>query len=296
MVAQPVQDKPKPCPICGAPTAPAGQKRGRRTGRVFSLRQCGGCGFAFVEDPWTDYALIYDEAYYSGRGSDPLVDYEFEMSDPDETIRRYEWAGIGKVVRSLAPGPVKWLDFGSGNGGLVRHLRARGYDHAFGHDQGAWAAKARAAGIPILDDSELEQHAGTFDVITAIEVLEHVVDPLEALRRLRRMAKPGALLFITTGNAAAAPRDLCTWAYVEPEIHVSYFTPKSLALAMTACGFEPFHPGRVSGWTDIIRFKLLKNLRVRRTNAWERMMPWPLISWLLDRRYQFSAQPAGRAV
>jgi SAM-dependent methyltransferase len=262
---------------------------------VFSLRKCGHCGFAFVGDPWTDYAQIYDDEYYRGAGSDPLVDYEFEMSDPGRTVRQYEWRGIETVVRSLAPGPAKWLDFGSGNGGLVRHLRAHGYDQAFGHDGGAGSARARAAAIPILDTAELERHAGTFDVLTAIEVLEHLVDPLEALRLLRRMAKPGALLFVTTGNAATAPRDLCKWAYVEPEIHVSYFTPGSLGLAMKACGFEPFHPGRASGWTDIIRFKLLKNLRVRETNAVERALPWPLISRLLDCKYRFSAQPAGRA-
>lgn len=260
------------------------------------LSKCGQCGFAFVEKPWTDFSRIYDGEYYKGRGSDPRVDYEFEFNNPGKTVRAYEWAGIERAVRSLSPGHGKWLDYGSGNGGLVRHLRSAGHREAYGFDEGAWSATARAAGIPILDRDGLEGHAGTFDVITAIEVLEHLVDPLDALRRLRRMARPGALLFVTTGNAARAPRELCDWRYVEPEIHVSYFTPRSLALAMKASGFEAFQPGRVPGWTEIIRFKVLKNLGVRRTGFLEKLFPWPAITPLLDRWYGLSGQPAGRAV
>jgi SAM-dependent methyltransferase len=296
MVEHREQSETRPCPICGSPAFPAGTKRGRRTRRIFSLRQCGDCGYAFVEDPWTDYANIYDEDYYRGRGSDPMVDFAFEVSEPGRTIRRYEWAGIERAVRSLAPGPAKWLDFGSGNGGLVRHLRSLGYAEAYGHDTGAWSAKAKSEGIPILNAAELEIHAGTFDVITAIEVLEHLVDPLEALGFLRRLAKPGALLFATTGNAATAPARLCNWAYAEPEIHVSYFTPRSLGLAMRRCGFEPFYPGRVPGWEQIIRYKLLKNLGMKRTGILERALPWSWIAPFLDRKYGLTAQPAGRAV
>jgi SAM-dependent methyltransferase len=284
------------CPICGSAAVPAGRKAGRRTGRVFSLLRCAGCGFAFVEDPWTDYARVYDEDYYKGRGSDPRVDYEFEFTNAARTTRAYEWAGIERVVRSLAADPVKWLDFGSGTGGLVRHLRGLGYEQSYGYDSGAWSERARSAGIPVLDRAELETHAGTFDVITAIEVFEHLVDPLDTLRYLRRMAKPGGLLFATTGNAAKAPASFCDWRYVEPEIHVSYFTPKALGLAMGASGFEAFRPGRVPGWEQIIRYKLLKNLGVKRTGFLEKLCPWPAIAPLLDRRYGLSGQPVGRAV
>jgi SAM-dependent methyltransferase len=287
---------PRPCPICGLPTSPAGQKRGRRTGRDFSLQRCGGCGFAFVVDPWTEYSRIYDDDYFNGRGSDPWIDYAFEFANPADTIRRYEWKGIELAVKAMNSAPAAWLDFGSGNGGLVRYLRDHGYNQARGFDTGSWPDKARAAGIPILDEDGLAARAGSFDVVTAIEVIEHTVDPLSALRSMRAMLKPGGLLFLTTGNVSTAPADLCRWRYVEPEVHVSFFTPRALALAMKSCGFEPFYPGRVEGWREIIRFKLLKNLRVRRTHALERSLPWSVISPLLDRRFGFSAQPAGRAV
>src|SRR4051794_33099927 len=54
--------KANSCLICDSATVHVGIVRGVRTPREFSLRQCSTCGFAFVENPWTDYARIYDNA------------------------------------------------------------------------------------------------------------------------------------------------------------------------------------------------------------------------------------------
>lgn len=288
---------PEPsCPICRAPTQNAGSKRGQRTERDFALRRCGTCGFGFVAEPWTDYARIYDEAYYEGRGSDPSVDYAYEFSHPDRTIRRYEWRGLTRAVSQLQAAPARWLDYGCGNGGLVRHARAHSDFEIFGFDTGAWADRARASGLPILAEPELPKLEGTFDLITAIEVIEHCVDPLAVLRQLRRLLTKNGILFLTTGNAGHAPREFSTWSYVSPEIHVSYFTPRALTLALEQTGFAPFQRGRLPGWNDIIRFKVLKSLGVRRANRLERMLPWSVLAPLADRKTGLSALPLGRAI
>ena len=284
------------CPICRAATAPAGSKRGHRTTREFALRRCVKCGFGFVAEPWTDYAQIYDEAYYQGRGSDPWVDYVYEFEHPMHSVRRYEWRGIARAIAHLRPAPAKWLDYGCGNGGLVRHVHSEVRYEIFGYDTGAWADRARASGLPILNDAELVRHEGTFDVITAIEVIEHCVAPLEVLRQLRRLLKPGGLLFLTTANADTAPRDFPSWYYVSPEIHVSYFTSRALSDALRQTGFEPFPRGILPGWDDIVRFKILKKLGVRNANPWQRLLPWTLLARLADKQYGLSAHPLGRAI
>jgi SAM-dependent methyltransferase len=283
------------CPVCGGASDPVGQKQGVRIVRDFHLRRCVDCGFAFVADPCLDFALIYDEVYYAGKGSDPLVDYAFEYEHPARTIRRYEWAGLHQVVEQLAPRAQTWLDYGCGNGGLVRHVQQRGRYTAAGFDTGAWAERARADGLPLLTEAELAARAGTFDVITAIEVIEHDTDPVAFLREIRRAARPGALLFLTTQNSCNAPRNFPDWGYVVPEIHTSYFNPKSMALALTKAGFKPVYPGYLAGWNDILRFKVLKNLRLREPTWWERGLPWPLLSRLLDRSYKFTEFPVGIA-
>lgn len=282
------------CLVCGsAAVKPAGTVMGRFKGRTFSLQQCHECWFARVADPWTDFADIYTEAYYNGRGADPLVDYVFELEHPAETIRAYEWKGIVRVLSTLMhlESTTQWLDFGCGNGGLVRWARAQGLEAVVGHETGWIADRARAAGVPMLTSQELSVREGQFDVITAIEVLEHVPDPIATLRQLKGLLKPGGTLFITTGNARPFRGRLPAWAYVVPEVHVSFFEPETLAAAMRHAGLEPSFPGFVPGFADIIRFKVLKNLRLRRRHTMERLVPWGLAARAIDARFGISAQP-----
>jgi SAM-dependent methyltransferase len=285
---------PLECKICGSPTVEAGTKWGKFEQREFHLRQCTRCHFGFVADPFTNYAQIYSDAYYRGEGADPLIDYAFELEHPERTIRQYEWRGIYRAVSSLTPlsSDTRWLDFGCGNGGLVRYCRSRQIS-AVGFEEGAIADKAIAAGIPLSPRGSLNDQS--FDVITAIEVLEHVDQPLEVLKDIRRLLKPGGLFFFTTGNAALYRGRLPSWNYVIPEIHISFFEPETLQQALTRAGFRAESRGYLPGFTDIIRFKILKNFGIRTCSAWERVLPWPLLSRLADARYKVSAHPVAWA-
>jgi SAM-dependent methyltransferase len=285
------------CRVCAADgIRRVGAVTGRYAGRDFELTRCAGCGFASIADPWTDFAQIYDERYYAGEGADPLVDYEFELSHPDKTVRAYEWRGIASVVEQLI-GPlagVRWLDFGCGNGGLIRHLRAHTGAGAVGVEDGSIATAARAAGIPVLGREQLQE--GSFDVVTAIEVLEHVLDPVAELRAIRALLRPGGLLFLTTGNAAPFAERLAEWPYIVPEIHISFFEPRTLELALHESGFRPAPLGACRGFDQILKFKVLKNLRVRRRNRLTDAIPARPLAALADRRVQLREHPIGWAV
>lgn len=285
------------CRLCGASAVSAGAKRGRRTRREFALLRCTGCGFVWVAEPWTDYATIYDERYYRGEGSDPLVDYVFEYDHPGASVRQAEWEGIVAAVSACEPKLKRWLDFGCGTGGLVRHVdESRPGIEIAGYDTGNWARRAREDGLPILDDRALEAAEGRFDVVTAIEVIEHVVDPLDFLSTIRRLLRPGGLFFYTTGNAAHAPAEFTNWGYVVPEIHVSYFTPRAMTVALEATGFRPTPRGSLPGDASILRYKILKNLRLKRQQPWHACVPWNLMTPWFHRRLGMGEMPLGRAV
>ena len=285
------------CPVCDAGTVPAGRRQGRLDSRMYALRHCAPCGFSFVENPRTDLENIYSEAYYRGEGADPLVDYIYEREHPDRTIRRYEWRGIARIVASLVPPSpsMRWLDFGCGMGGLVEYARREVGVDAVGHEEGWAADQARLRGLPTLDKDALRAQEGTFDAVTAIEVMEHIPDPVEALRGIRRLLRPGGLLFLTTGNALPHRGRIDRWAYVIPEIHVSFFEPRTMATAMERAGFRAQYVGYCGGFTDVIRFKLLKNLRVNGRSRVEAALPWTPIARIADRRYGVSAHPVGWA-
>lgn len=66
-------------------------------------------------------------------------------------------------------------------------------------------AEARALEID-YQATTLEQVEGHFDLITAMEVIEHVADPRAFVRSLARRVAPGGLIILSTPNATAWSR------------------------------------------------------------------------------------------
>lgn len=286
------------CTICQAVAQDIGKVYGRYSKRDYNLARCSNCGYAFVTDPCQDLAGLYDDDYYDGRGADPLVDYGFELDHPEKTVRCYEWRGIARVVKELMDGisGLRWLDYGCGNGGLVRYLRDHHAVEASGLEEGSIARRAQEAEIPVLAKSDVEAEGSSFDVISAIEVLEHIPDPVGELRAMRRLLRPGGLLFLTTGNVRPHAAHLRKWSYVIPEIHISFFEPRTIDRALQAAGFYPEHRGLGRGFDEILTFKVLKNMRIKRRSALTDVLPRRVIGGMADRLGRLSEHPVGWAV
>jgi SAM-dependent methyltransferase len=285
------------CPICGnGDFDDVGVVPGKVIHQQFQLCRCTSCQFVFVSNPFLEYDTLYSEDYYNGRGADTKLNYVGEVDHATRTVRQYEWRGVLERVSDLTLLPVRptWLDYGCGTGGLVAYLRARGVD-AFGFEQGWCEDLLRRNSVPTIEQNEFDRHAATFDVVSAIEVIEHTTDPVDVLRTIRRLLKPGGLLFMTTGNAQPYHDRITKWRYVTPDVHISYFEPATLALALEAAGFEAAFPGFGPGWENIIRYKLLMSLRRKWTNPLEAIVPWGSLGRLVDSRLRLSAQPVGWA-
>jgi SAM-dependent methyltransferase len=279
------------CRVCAQPASVTSTVTSRFSGRDFELAQCPACHYSFIVEARTDFDVLYDEAYYRGEGADPLVQYEREVTDP-RTVRMYEWRAILAIVEHLRGGlgSARWLDFGCGLGGLVRYARDRGID-SFGFDEGYAAGRLRQDSVPALSSAELDVAEESFEVVTAIEVLEHLIDPVATLRRLAALLRPGGLLFLTTGNAEPFRNRMETWSYVQPDVHIGFFEPATLATAFRRAGLKPAFPGYVPGFTDLYRYKILKNLGRKRRDLLQDFVPWPLVARTADRRYRLSKHP-----
>jgi hypothetical protein len=62
---------------------------------------------------------------------------------------------------------------------------------------------------------------------------------------------------------------------------------------MTKVGFKVKKIEYLRGFTDVIRFKILKNLGVKKVNQWETLLPWLMLSYIADQIFGISDFPIG---
>jgi SAM-dependent methyltransferase len=109
---------------------------------------------------------------------------------------RDEW--VADRAGSIAPGS-RVLDVGAGTAPyrhLFRHCQYATQD--FAQYDGYKGAEGQYAHIDFVSDIvEIPVADATFDVILCTEVLEHVPRPIEALREMVRIVRPGGRLFLT---------------------------------------------------------------------------------------------------
>lgn len=136
------------------------------------------------------------------------------------------------------------LDFGAGTGSFVSEWEARGY-HCDGVEFSA-AARSYAEkhrGVHLRSDST-GYELGQLDVITLIEVIEHLTAPWETLRSLRQLLKPGqGHLVITTPNRDSwrARKEKGYWHEARKKFHLVFYNKKSLSKMLRDCGFDELY-------------------------------------------------------
>jgi SAM-dependent methyltransferase len=92
------------------------------------------------------------------------------------------------------------LEAGCGTGGNLAMLRQFGEVHAFEPDKQARLHASETSGLNVLSGdlpSGIPYPSGCFDVIVALDVLEHVEHDEESLTALRERLRPGGAMVVT---------------------------------------------------------------------------------------------------
>lgn len=149
---------------------------------------------------------------------------------------RGRWAVVQALLArtSLAPEP-RILDAGCGTGGNLQRYSLMG--EATGVDFSPEAVRfCRERGLDSVEQAELESlpfEDGSFDLIAATDVLEHIPAEREALRELRRVAAPGGVLLMTV------PAYMSLWNDEDERLHHQRrYTRLQLREAVEACGWK----------------------------------------------------------
>lgn len=116
---------------------------------------------------------------------------------------------VGYIDRIASLAGKKVLDVGCGGGILSESMALRGAEVS-GIDMGAAPLKIAKlhgleSGVPvnyqqITAEEMAEANPATFDVVTCMEMLEHVPDPSSIIKACAKMVKPGGHVFFSTLN------------------------------------------------------------------------------------------------
>lgn len=143
-------------------------------------------------------------------------------------------AVVGSILERVYPeGELEIADVGCGTGGMAP-LLAR-FGRVTGVDESVQAREYCARrGLPrVLGLHEWERAGAHYDLVTAFDVLEHVEDDVNFLKRIRARLRPGGRLLLTV------PAHPFLWGpFDEMNHHQRRYLRGSLRRSLVFAGFE----------------------------------------------------------
>jgi 2-polyprenyl-3-methyl-5-hydroxy-6-metoxy-1,4-benzoquinol methylase len=195
------------------------------------ILECPRCGMVSSrptlagEEILGRYADVVDETY---------------LGEEEGRRELFDW-----VLGVMAGYPLRGdrlLEIGSNVGLFLDTARGAGWQ-ARGIEPSRWAVETGRAryGVDLVQKplEQLDAPTGSADAVVLLDVLEHFVDPLEALRLLRPLLDDEGLLTLSTVNLdglhARMRGEKWPW-FIRPHLH--YFTPATLDALLAKAGFR----------------------------------------------------------
>ncbi|MEX2113602.1 MAG: class I SAM-dependent methyltransferase [Pirellulales bacterium] len=230
------------CPACGG--AEVSDRFFNPVG--FSFCVCAADGTVYMNPAPTlaTLARLYNDESYSMHWS------VGHTADPDDYAR---------ASRAMAPAPGQsLLDVGCATGEFLKLARDRFDCH--GVEINADTAQiARQNGFPVTTGTLVDMPGKErFDVITMLQVIEHLVEPTQPLADVRRLLKPSGVFYLNTPCIDSASFALFRHRHIHVSSfgHVGLYTKSGLARLADRCGFEMVDHGYCGG-SDIALHDLI---------------------------------------
>jgi SAM-dependent methyltransferase len=255
----------------------------RYTGATAELVRCASCGFA---QPAALPALPdYFGRMYDQRWSEAWMEAEFREGTKDLIFRET----LRDLGRRVPPARRTLLDLGAHVGRLM-HLAAAAGWRAEGIELNprTSAYAARATGLPVhrADLRDLQAEGRRYAAVTLVDVLEHIPEPVGALRAVRDVLEPGGWIAVKVPHGPnqllkETLREKIFQSYratvADNLVHVSHFTPRALGMALEQAGFTdiairpaaPVLPPESPGAARAVRVAFLRG-----TTAAARALPF----------------------
>ena len=208
------------CKICSMPSTLFSKVTVRGRYEV-DLFRCESCGFTQTEEPY----------WFNAAYSDAI-----NHTDVGVIRRNIMFSAIAKaVILALFDEKKSFLEYGGGYGMLVRMMRDNGFDF-YRYDKHCENLFARNF------DGDIEG-AVRYELVTAFEVFEHLVDPLADINTMLKLSPN--ILFSTEIVPVETPKP-GSWQYYgfEHGQHVSFYTHRALSIIAVKNNLNLYTDGR----------------------------------------------------
>lgn len=217
--------------------------RGKLLDKVDGARviDCTSCGFIHVM-PLPSAATLeqfYTKDFYEHERPRYFTETKADLSWWNATYTNY-YRHLEQATKGR-----RLLDVGSGPGHFLNCGKKRGWN-VVGVEPSPTAARyAQKRGLQVLNDffsNERAKQLGTFDVVHASFVLEHVPDPIAFIEDMKKLLKPRGVLTLVCPNdynplqlVLQREENMQPW-WVVPDHHLNYFTVASAQRLLTRMG------------------------------------------------------------
>ncbi len=193
-------------------------------GITHELHRCTDCGFiqaSNIKDTLGFYEDLEDPSYEEGRSERAVQARELL-----KTIRKYRADG-------------RLLDIGAGTGILVEEALRMGYV-ASGIEPSRWLQKkANEHNLPVfLGTVPHPKVLGPYDIVTFIDVLEHVSEPMGLLRSIHGLLSEHGIVLVVTPDIGSLIAKIMRlkWWHIRVA-HVGYYNRKTVERVFEKAGF-----------------------------------------------------------
>jgi 2-polyprenyl-3-methyl-5-hydroxy-6-metoxy-1,4-benzoquinol methylase len=222
------------CPVCDCE-----ERKPARTEPEGQLVRCSRCQFLYVCPRPTAEQLkaLYDDEYFSH--SDLASCLSFRTPVFQQCLRQLDL---------IVGGGKRLLDVGCGTGEFVAQALQQGW-HAVGIESSRMASEfaSEQNHLPVYN-AVLEScpfGAASFDVVTLLDVLEHLLNPRQEMRQVYELLKPGGIVVVRVPNTLfhLPKARVCSLlgisdSSLEMRYHLNHFTPQTLSSLLRKVGFE----------------------------------------------------------
>ena len=222
------------CPLCRCQHVKAfliAPDRFHMRREAYRLVRCNRCASVWLDDPPKPEAMPfhYGPDYYRG------------IAAAGETAALRRWKRQIQVISQYRrSGDI--LDIGCSSGGFLGTLKSGPWNlHGIeiAPEMADRARKNTGADVFVGDALAAPFRPQSFDVITCFDVLEHVYQPQDLLRKALEWLKPGGIFYTMLPNIDSWEANFfgSYWYGLELPRHLFHFSPQSLRHLMESVGF-----------------------------------------------------------